>query len=121
MSLSIGRSQFKNVLILNTWDKECRVELHMTGPDAKAHFDLLESRQPAIEAEFGMPLTWRRMDDAKASIICLSNSNLDPNNREHWPAMLDWFTVALEQFYRTFANRIKALDISQEIPELLLS
>jgi hypothetical protein len=112
MNFSIGRSDFKICLILNTWERECRTEIHLTGPHAKAHYLLLEQQKPEIESEFGEPLIWRKMEGQKRSIILTTNPHLDPNKREQWPAMLSWFEQQITKMHKVFAERIRNLEIS---------
>ena len=49
-----------------------RVALYIDGPDAKrnkAVFDALYAQRSDIERTVGLPLTWSRMDDKRASQI----------------------------------------------------
>ena len=72
MSAPVGRSYFS----LSVWngmrDGRSGVQFEMTGPDAKAHFRLLERRHRAeVEAALSRlgPVEWRLMPEAKVSMI----------------------------------------------------
>ena len=58
----------------------------------KALFDILSARATEFDQAFGAPLSWRRMDDKKVSIVEYAKA-FDGHNRESWPAMIAWVTV----------------------------
>ena len=54
---------------------ETRVELYIDAPLAtnnKALFDFLHAQRAAVEAGFGGPLAWQRLDDKRACRISFS-------------------------------------------------
>ena len=56
---------------------ETRAELYIDDPvatDNKALFDFLHAQRAAVEAEFGGPLAWQRLDDKRACRISFSGS-----------------------------------------------
>jgi hypothetical protein len=78
---------------------------------AKAAFDLLADDRQDIEAEFGGPLDWQRMDDKKASRIAVFRTDLDPNIETERPRQYSWFLDQMERFSRVFRDRIRALPL----------
>ena len=111
MDFSIGRSDFWLEATLQAMKKRISVALYMTGPDATAHFRLLEQQREEIEGELG-ELEWRALPDKKSSSIRLCRNDADPMQQEDWPSQLDWMVSALEGFDKTLRPRLKSLDAS---------
>ena len=74
----------------------------------KALFDHLFARRQQLGAEFGAPLSWRRMDDKKVSIIEYA-APFDGHNRENWPSMIDWLVDHVKKMERVFDKEVPAL------------
>ncbi|MFW7267662.1 DUF4268 domain-containing protein [Gluconacetobacter sp. Hr-1-5] len=77
---------------------EARVELSLSRFEASENkwlFDQLFARRAEIEAAFGHPLDWRRMDDKKACRIVYAKP-FDGYNKESWPDMVRWLSVHLK-------------------------
>ncbi|WP_138517358.1 DUF4268 domain-containing protein [Rhodoferax bucti] len=74
----------------------------------KMLFDVLASRAGEIDQSFGGPLSWRRMDDKKVSIIEYSQT-FDGHNRESWPAMIAWLVEHIQRLENTFDTQIPHL------------
>ncbi len=115
MTFSIGRSEFSLVAALQSRENWISVYLSMTGPNAKAHFRLLERQREEIEEELG-DLEWRALP-GKEQHIRLRRKNADPMQQEDWPNQLDWMVSALERFDKTFRSRLKSLDASDWHPD----
>ncbi|MCX7112644.1 MAG: DUF4268 domain-containing protein [Proteobacteria bacterium] len=86
--------------------KEARVDLFVgTGNTLKNKFifDELSKRKHEIQAIFCIdsPLKWRRMDNNKSSIICLSK-DFDGYNRDSWKEMIDWLINHVIKFEEAF-------------------
>ena len=68
-----------------------------------------------IEAEFGGPLDWQRLDDKKACRIALFRTDMDPNVEAQWPSQYEWFLDQMEHFSRVFRDRIRALPLESAV------
>ena len=115
MSFSIGRSEFSLVATLQSKEKWISVYLSMMGPNATAHFRLLERQREEIEEELG-DLEWRALP-GKEQHIRLRQKNADPMQQKDWPNQLDWMVSTLEGFNKTFRPRLKSLDASDWQPD----
>ena len=89
---------------------ETRAELYIDGPvatDNKALFDFLHAQRAAVEAEFGGPLAWQRLDDKRACRISFSV-------RGGWVDELTWLAAieravdAMQRLYGALAPRVDA-------------
>ena len=76
MPFSIGRSDFSLVASLQSKEKWISVYLSLMGPNATAHFWLLERQREEIEKELGA-LEWRALP-GKEQHIRLRRKNADP-------------------------------------------
>ena len=91
--------------------KEARADLSISrGSKAenKWVFDRLHEQKEQIEAEFGAPLEWLRMDDKKASGIRY-RKEFDGYDPQHWPEMIDWLTKHVKRLEKAFGSRLKPL------------
>ena len=78
---------------------EARVQLSLSrsdGAENKWLFDQLRAEQSSIDATFGAPLDWRRMNDKKQSLIVFAQ-NFDGYDRENWPQIADWLSCHLRR------------------------
>ena len=86
--------------------REVRVEVMLARSEAaenKRLFDQLFSRRAEIEAAFGHPLEWRRMDDKKQSrIVC--SQDFDGYDKESWPDMLAWLSGHIRELAAAFTE-----------------
>jgi hypothetical protein len=86
MEFALGRSNFTmSVAMRSTSPKNIKVEMRLWGPVAKTRFHLLQESKADIEREIGTALTWREMPESQSSAIELTNSGMDPLNKEQWP------------------------------------
>lgn len=74
----------------------------------KALFDLLHTQSTELNQAFGTPLSWRRMDDKKVSIIEYTKA-FDGHNPESWPAMITWLVENIQKLEATFSPQIQNL------------
>ncbi|MBU4609719.1 DUF4268 domain-containing protein [Achromobacter sp. GG226] len=74
----------------------------------KAMFDYLISRRAELEAAFGGPLIWRRMDDKKVSLIECA-APFAGHDRQSWPAMIDWLVEHVRRMEQAFDPEVPAL------------
>lgn len=93
---------------------EVRVELYIDTPDAstnKALFDALHVEQQQIDAQFGTPLSWQRLDDKRASRIChvVSGGWADESS---WPTAIKDSVAAMNRLYAALSSSVKRLNES---------
>ncbi|MFN4060386.1 MAG: DUF4268 domain-containing protein [Paracoccus hibiscisoli] len=91
---------------------EARVELEMRRADTGANkwlFDRLHSERAAIEAAFGQPLDWRRMEDKKASKITFAQP-FDGYDRSTWPEMISWLSEHVRKLETAFKEPLARLN-----------
>ncbi|WP_261902944.1 DUF4268 domain-containing protein [Vibrio fortis] len=104
--------------------KEVRVQLEMTRTGSlenKFLFDHLYERKCEIEASFGSPLEWLRLDDKKASRV-QARKEFDGHNREQWYEMIEWLIehmILLESAFRsplqTVNEKLKSTTFDNEV------
>lgn len=119
MNFVAGRSGFSFDTIATLWDTETksenphtRVELYISGQDAKAYFAQLEKDKTAIEREVGQPLSWYSSENVQSCRVYVKKqANL--LDTEEWPKMREWLRKNLELFNKVFGPRVKALDVKQ--------
>ena len=116
MYFSVGSSEFWLETTLQSAEKWIGVALFMRGPDAMAHYTLLERQRVEIERDLGT-LEWRALPDKKSSSIRLRRKDTDPLQETDWPTQLDWMASTLERFDKTFRPRVKSLDASEWHPD----
>lgn len=96
--------------------EEARVEFVLDGADAKHLFDALYYRRLELESRFDGALTWRRMDDNRASIV-VARQAFDGTDRAVWPAMIQWLVTHIRKLDSTFAPEIAALrELRRKMP-----
>lgn len=91
---------------------EARVELSLQRVDAddnKWLFDRLHGEKTAIEATFGHPLEWRRMEDKKASKITFAQA-FDGYDRATWPQMIAWLSEHIRKLEAAFKEPLARLN-----------
>ena len=71
-------------------------------------FDRLFEQREAVEADFGAPLEWLRLDDKKASRISYRKA-YDGYDPENWPEMIEWLVDHVKRLERAFGGRLKDL------------
>jgi hypothetical protein len=109
-NFAIGRSHFHLAAVQNTREKRVGVLLVLSGPDAKAHFKLLEADKEKIDQAAHTAFEWRELPDKKESHIVLQLEGADPANRTDWTRQHEWLKQTLDLFQRVFAARVKSLD-----------
>ncbi|NDR55305.1 DUF4268 domain-containing protein [Pseudoruegeria sp. M32A2M] len=79
--------------------RDVRVQVDFNGSDRdinKAIFDKLHERKGEIEASFGEPLVWERMEHAKQSRV-KSVHEFDSYDRDNWPEINRWMIDTLQR------------------------
>lgn len=91
---------------------EARVELNFGRSEAAENkwlFDQLHAQKDQLEARFGAPMTWRRMDENKQSLIVYAQP-FDGYNRAVWPEMIDWLSTHIQKLETTFREPLARLN-----------
>ena len=114
-SFGIGRTGFILSVTATFRDRRLGVEIYINHRAAKTAFDLLAADRQVIEAEFGGPLDWQRLDDKKACRIALFRTDMDPNVEAQRPSQYEWFLDQMERFSRVFRDRIRALPLESAV------
>ena len=74
------------------------------GP-AKAYFDSLFSQRDVIEAEFGQPLEWERLDDKRASRVAVHREASIDCSSEELQEVHTWAVETLLKMKKVFGPR----------------
>ncbi len=114
-NFGVGRSGFVLSVTAGFRDRKLGVEISINHPAAKRAFDLLEADRASIEAEFGQPLDWQRMEGRKGCRIAVLRTDLDPRDESQRPAQYEWFLDQMQRFARTFSNRIRNLALDEAV------
>jgi hypothetical protein len=117
-SFAIGRSNFQLIAAVGMRDGYLSISMVMTGPDAKAHFHLLEREREQIDAVLGPNLQWRELPNNKQSDVLLFERPVEPTDPNKWPIYFAWFHQKLEAFYKVFAPRVKKLNAAEYVPPI---
>jgi hypothetical protein len=96
-------------------DNKSGVYLQLTGPNAKAHFRLIEERH-RMEVEsrlspFGA-IRWRLLPTNKESQITVDRSST-PSKTETWPELNEWMARTLETMHALFSPIVRNLDAAE--------
>lgn len=110
LDFAIGRSGFTLAASLNTAKGSIRVELYLSGGDAKAHFQLLLAQRSQIDSEYA-GLHWDDLPDRLGARISVSRA-ANPTDRETWPQQHEWLTETFMAFDRLFRQRISQVSLA---------
>jgi len=99
-------------------DSSIRAEVALSGEEAEPIFRALEAEKQEIEAMLGYALEWNDLGDRSRARISISLSGADPENRTDWLRQHQWLYERLQELYRCFGPRIRALEedfLAQEV------
>lgn len=118
-NFKLGRAYFGMFASVNTQRAFIKIGVDCYGPNAKAHFALLEEDKEAIEQAIGFPLEWELLPNRQTAGIRLYKRDVDPTNRNDWLSQHEWLAEKLEALYKVFAPRIKELNVDeqQDVPD----
>ena len=105
----IGETDFGLIAFADIQDRRIGCGLMLSGPDAKAHFQLLRRDRAAIEAEVGFYMEWRELPERKESLVYVDMHDQNPGDTQEWERQHMWLCEKLHALYRTFGYRIKRL------------
>lgn len=111
----LGRTSFVLSNFANTSDGRIGVRVYLGDGVADVALPQLEVERDAIEAEIGEKLQWNPNPDRRDKTIALTRS-ADLNDRTKWPEYCDWLVDKVARFRKSFAPRIKKLDLSGMAP-----
>ncbi|HIF9437209.1 TPA: DUF4268 domain-containing protein [Photobacterium damselae] len=95
--------------------KEARVELYLSRQAPEENnfvFDALFKQRSDIEAKFGSPIDWQRLDGKKACRIKVSKE-FDGYNRECWPEIIEWLIQNMTKFELAFKSAL--LEVNRQL------
>ncbi|MEF1290086.1 DUF4268 domain-containing protein [Vibrio sp. M260118] len=95
--------------------KEARVELYLSRQAPEENnfvFDALFKQRSDIEAKFGSPIDWQRLDGKKACRIKVSKA-FDGYNREYWPEIIEWLIQNMTEFELAFKSAL--LEVNRQL------
>lgn len=106
----LGRMRFVLSNIVDTTGNRIGVRVYLGNQIAGAALPQLEKQKEAIESEIGQPLTWNPNPTNRDKIIGLYR-NVELSNRDEWPEYCEWLVGYVAKFRKTFAPRVKALNL----------
>ena len=108
MNIAIGKGGVHISLLLNTKEQKVTIQLYMWDDADKKYFDAMVKHKEEAEEKIGLPLTWRRLDNKKASTIDLYKK-CDLNNPEAWNDIFAWYKEYTEKFVLFFKPLLKKM------------
>ncbi len=93
-----------------------RTEVHIARPIAEENkfiYDELYELKETIEAEFGEPLEWERLDDIKVSRIKNVMRNVNSYDKEEWEKMITFMVDSMVRVEKAFKSTLG--DINQKL------
>lgn len=99
--------------------RELRVELSFSRFEAAENkwlFDRLMERKDQIEAAFGHPIEWLRLDAKKASRIQFSYP-CDGYDRERWPEYIAWHVTHMQKWEKALRGPLNDLNQAFKLRE----
>lgn len=91
--------------------KEARVQLYLDRRDSewnKAAFDKLKENQAQIEARFGAPLDWNRMDGLKGAQIQYAKE-FNGRDQDEWPYIIAWLVEHINKLEQALRDPLQQL------------
>jgi len=111
LSTSAGRKGIKlgYLIALNWGTVHVYIDVGDKGRN-KVLFDALYAQREAIEAEFGEPLDWRRLDNKRASQFGRKFEDGSLENRDSWPGLIDRMIDAMIRLDRAVRPRLENVE-----------
>jgi hypothetical protein len=124
MNIALGRSGFRLCAVASLYDSvaetydshELRAEFIIETNDSKPHFARLEDQKDQIELEMGESLTWHNPPNKRMCRIYIRRPAL-LTDRGQWSDYHAWLLQKLESLHKTFAQRVRQLDITEAQPD----
>ena len=116
MDYPIGRTGFHLSASMNSRERYIRVDLYISGEDAKQRLALLEQQKDEIERELGSSLEWGdELPTARDSKIAYYCRDIDPDDESDWPRQHEWLAKHLNDMHRAFSHRVRDLGMDVQI------
>ena len=110
MDYPIGRTGFHLAASVNSRARYIRVDLYISGEEAKQRLRFLEQQKDEIERELGLSLEWGdESPTARDSRIACYCRDVDPDDKSDWPRQHRWLAKHLNDMHRAFARRVGEL------------
>jgi hypothetical protein len=119
MNYPIGRSGFMLGAVMVRPKRQVRAELYISNNRAKEYFALLEGQKAAVEHELGYALDWELLPEGRDTRISVSLDNSEPDNEADWPRQHQWIAKHLNDLYRVFSSRVRALKLLEAGAEII--
>jgi hypothetical protein len=114
-NVALGRSGYHLSNAVNTNTNRIMVRVYMQHTyRAALALELLLEQRGEIENEIGEQLTWDPNPDARDKVITISK-NVELDRRDRWPEYLDWMVDMTSKFRNAFSQRLRALDLSDNL------
>jgi len=114
MSYSIGRSGLACNAAISRPQNHVRVEIYISNPYARSHFEQLLDQRAAIEAEFGEELEWPDMEGKRDRKVYCALEISEFEDQSDWPRQHAWLAGHLNRMHRAFQSRVRLLE-NQEV------
>jgi hypothetical protein len=112
-SLAVGRAGFNLSLLANTRLRRIGCELYIRHPQhSKKAFAMLLAQKAEVQSELGQ-LDWQELPHRRDCRIVQYHAG-DIEDRNQWQDQHAWLLDRLEAFRRTFADRVRALDLRED-------
>lgn len=109
MGYSIGRTGFHLGAVMIRPKRQIRVELYISGDQAKVLLGQLQEQADAIHQDLGYSLEWEELPDRRDARVAIYLQDLDPEDERDWPRQHDWLADKLNDMHRAFSGRVRAL------------
>ncbi|MBN9466556.1 DUF4268 domain-containing protein [Brevundimonas sp.] len=109
MGYSIGRTGFHLGAVMIRPKRQIRVELYISGDQAKVLLAQLQEQADAIHQDLGYSLVWEELPDRRDARVAIYLQDLDPEDEGDWPRQHDWLADKLNDMHRAFSGRVRAL------------
>ena len=111
--VALGKSGIFLSNSVNTWDNRVGVRVYLQGKfGGDAALEQLLAERETIEREIGHPLQWNPNATNKDKVIAIDR-DVDLSDRSRWDEYISWMLDMTRSFHKTFAPRVKKLDLSQ--------
>ena len=104
-SIAMGSSECQISIDLVNKKHQIRVSVWIT--DNKELFDKFHANKEDIEAACGFELSWERLDEKKAAIVCKYIPGLDFDNQSNYPELMNTIIDTVLIFRKVFVPYIK--------------
>jgi hypothetical protein len=108
LSAASGISAIGYAMIFSKVEARVEFNLGRSREENKRIFDMLDAKREVIEADFGAPLEWLRLDDKKACRIQF-RKRFDGYNKESWSEMIAWMVEYIPRIEKAFKKQIDVI------------